>query len=141
MIASGTLSIPSRTAAIDDARSWVGGYLAPAGASSDAVWAIEMALTEALANVIAHAYGGDESREIHLGLELDAERCEIEIVDFGVPFDASSYVAPDLDEARAGGYGVHLIEQLMDEVERTALPDGGTRLRLVKRRWKEGSHD
>jgi len=139
VIASDTLTIDSRTAAIDDVRSWVSGYLAPEGASPEAVWAIEMALTEALANVIAHAYGGDDSQPIHLFLELHADRCEIEIVDFGEPFDEATYSPPDLTEARAGGYGVHLIGELMDEVERTAIPDGGTRLRLVKRRWKEGS--
>lgn len=139
MIASDTLTIDSRTAAIDDVRTWVGGYLAPAGASPEAVWAIEMALTEALANVIAHAYDGDESKPIQLCLELHADRCEIEIVDFGAPFDEATYTPPDLTEAQTGGYGVHLIGELMDEVERTAIPDGGTRLRLVKRRWKEGS--
>ena len=139
MIASGTLTIASRTTAIDQARTWVSGHLVPAGASADAVWAIEMALTEALANVITHAYAGDGSHDIHLSLELHADRCEIEIVDFGEPFDEATYAAPDFTEARAGGYGVHLIGELMDEVERTAIPAGGTRLRLVKRRWKEGS--
>ncbi len=139
MIASDMLTIASRTTAIDQARTWVGGHFVPAGASTDAVWAIEMALTEALANVITHGYAGDESQRIDLFLELHADRCEIEIVDFGEPFDESAYTAPDLTEARVGGYGVHLIEELMDEVERTATPDGGTRLRLVKRRWKEDS--
>jgi serine/threonine-protein kinase RsbW len=141
VIASGTLTISSRTAAIDDARTWVTGYLVPAGASADAVWAIEMAVTEALANVIAHAYGGDESQPINLSLQLHADRLELEIVDFGEPFDESTYTAPDFTKARPGGYGVHLITELMDEVERTGIPDGGTRLRLVKRRWKEGPHD
>ena len=141
MIASDTLTIASRTAAIDDARTWLTAFLVPAGASVEAVWATEMALTEALANVITHAYGGDESQKIHLSLELHDDRCEIVIVDSGRPFDESAYEPPDFTEARAGGYGVHLIGELMDEVERTVTPDGGTRLRLVKRRWKEGSHD
>ena len=141
MIASGTLTISSRPAAIDQARTWVTGYLVAGGASVEAVWAIEMALTEALANVIAHAYAGDDSQSIHLSLELHDGACEIEILDSGEPFDESTYTAPDLTEARAGGYGVHLIGELMDEVERTAPPEGGTRLRLVKRRWKEGAHD
>jgi len=137
VISSDTLTIPSRTTAIDDARRWVSGHLEPAGASTAATWAVEMALTEALANVMAHGYGGDESRSIHLSLQLHADRLELEIVDFGEPFDEAAYTAPDLSEARAGGYGVHLIRELMDEVERTATPDGETRLRLVKRGWKE----
>jgi len=137
VIVSDTLTIASRTTAIDDARRWASGHLAPAGASADAIWAVELALTEALANVIEHGYGGDESKRIDLSLELHFDRLELEIVDFGEPFDPAGYLPPDLDAARAGGYGVHLIEQLMDEVDRTPVPDRGTRLRLVKRGWRE----
>jgi serine/threonine-protein kinase RsbW len=139
VIVSDTMTIASRTTAIDGARVWITGHIVPAGASADAVWEIEMAVTEALANVITHGYGGDESQHIHLALEVHSDRVEIEIVDAAEPFDESAYEAPDLDEPRTGGYGVELIGELMDEVERTATPDGGTRLRLVKRRWKEGS--
>jgi anti-sigma regulatory factor (Ser/Thr protein kinase) len=137
VIASDTLTIASRTTAIDEARRWVAGHLAPAGASADLVWEVEMALTEALANVITHGYRGDDSQLIHLSLQLHADHLEIEIVDFAEPFDDSAYTPPDLTDARSGGYGVHLMRELMDEVERTAIPDGGTRLRLVKRRWRE----
>ena len=137
MIACGTLTIQSATTAIDDARRWARGHLEPAGASEDAIWAVEMALTEALANVIEHGYGGDESQAIELSLELHDDRVELLIVDFGKPFDPAAYRPPDLDAAQSGGYGVHLIAELMDEVERTQ-PDGrGTHLRLVKRRWRE----
>ena len=137
MIASDTLTIPSRTTAIDDARRWARSQLAAAGASEESIWAVEMALTEALANVMEHSYRGDESQRVELALELHEDRLELTIVDFGEPFDAGSYRPPDLDAAQAGGYGVHLIHELMDEVERTQ-PDGqGTNLRLVKRRWRE----
>ena len=139
MIVSDTMTIPSRTTAIDDVRVWVDGHVIPAGASTDAAWAIQMALTDALAYVIIHGYGGDESQSIHLALEVHEDRIELAIVDMAEPFDEAGYEGPDLAEPRAGGYGLHLIGELMDEVERTAMPDGGTRLRLVKRRWKEGT--
>ena len=137
MIASDALTIPSRLAAIEEARGWATAHLVAAGASADAIWAVEMALTEALANVITHGYAGDESQRIELALQLHDDRLELEVVDFGEPFDESSYQPPNLEEASAGGYGVHLMRELMDEVDRSAAPDGGTRLRLVKRRWRE----
>lgn len=137
MISSGTLTIPSRTSAIDDARRWAAAHLASAGASANVVWEVEMALTEALANVIVHGYAGDESGTIALALSLEEGGLELEIVDHGEPFDESGYAPPDLADVRAGGYGLHLIEELVDEVDRVAMPDGGTRLRLVKRRWRE----
>lgn len=134
---SDTLEIASRTPEIDDARVWVTGHLRARGASDDVVWEVELAVTEALANVMRHAYRGAETERVELGLQLDDERIELEIVHFGDPFDPAGYREPDLDAAPTGGYGLHLIGQLMDEVEQKETPGGGTRLRLVKRGWRE----
>jgi len=133
---SATFAIPSRVGAIEDARRWVTGHLQPGGASADALWEIELAMTEALANVIKHAYGGDGSQRIDLALLVEDDRVEIEIVDSGAPFNPASYVPPDLEVASDRGYGVHLIDELMDEVDRQPAGDRGTRLRLVKQGWR-----
>ena len=137
MTVTGELRIPSRTTAIDGARGWVTGHLKPRGATDDAVWEIEMAVTEALANVMKHAYGGDETQVVDLRLRADDEQVEIEIADDGIPFDPAAYVPPDLDASPTGGYGVHLIESLMDVVERRPNGERGTIIRLVKRGWRE----
>jgi serine/threonine-protein kinase RsbW len=130
---SATFDLPSRTPAIDDARVWLSSHLRAAGASDDLVWECELALTEALSNVIRHAYKGDESRHIALTLRLDDAQVEIEVVHQGEPFDPRAYSEPDLDAAPSGGYGLHLIQQLMDDVEQSEAPGSSTRLRLVKR--------
>jgi serine/threonine-protein kinase RsbW len=134
---SDRFAIASRTTEIDDARAWAARQLRTYGASDDLVWEVELALTEALSNVIHHAYGGAETERIELGLRLDGGRVELEILHSGRPFDPASYTAPDLDAAPAGGYGLHVISELMDEVEQTDAPGRGTRLRLVKRLVKE----
>jgi serine/threonine-protein kinase RsbW len=139
VIASDSLTIPSRLTAIDDARRWVTGHIAPAGASVETVWEVELALTEALSNIMRHAYGGDESQRIELGLELDERRLELRIVDFGKPFALDAYQEPDLEASPTGGYGVQMIGELMDEVERTDGSIEGTCLRLVKYQWKEAT--
>lgn len=135
MIVSDSLTIPSRITAIDEARRWATAHLA--GASRDAVWAIEMVLTEALSNVMRHAYAGDEEQLVELTLEVCDEQVVLEIVDLGEPFDPRRYTPPDLDASPTGGYGVHLIGELMDEVDRAPAGDRGTRLRLVKRGWRD----
>ena len=137
MSVSDRLTLPSRTTAIDDARRWASGHLERAGASAEAVWAVELVLTEALSNIVRHAYGGDEGQVIELELDLDDERVELVIVHFGEPFDPSTYSPPDLDAVPTGGYGVLLINELMDEVRRETTADRGTRVTLVKRRWRE----
>jgi phosphoserine phosphatase RsbU/P len=131
---SDALTIPSRTTAIDDARRWVSAHLREGGAADDTVWAVELALTEALANVDRHAYGGDENREIRLELELDDDRLELRIHHTGEPFDPASYVPPDLEAAPPpSGYGIHLLGELLDEV---VFED--TEMRLVKRLKERG---
>lgn len=136
MSVTDTLTISSRTAAIEEARRWAAAHLRSEGASDDAVWALELVLTEALANVIRHAYRGDETKRVELFLHVDLD-LELELLHSGEPFDAETYTPPDLDAAPAGGYGLHLIDALMDEIEQTSTADRRTRLRLVKRRWKE----
>ena len=65
-----SLTIASRRECIDEARHWVSAHARAAGFGPEATGEIELALTEALANVIEHGYGGDESREIALSVAL-----------------------------------------------------------------------
>jgi serine/threonine-protein kinase RsbW len=131
------LVIESRADAIDDARRWVSGQLETAGVGEGDLWAVELALTEALSNVIRHAYRGESSREIRLASSFVDGRLELRIVHWGEPFEPANYRRPDLDSTQPGGYGVHLIELLMDEVESRDMPGGGTQITLVKSRWEE----
>jgi len=126
--------LPSRTPAIDGARVWLSDRLRAAGASADLLWECELALTEALSNVIRHAYGGDGSGLVELELQVGDEWIEIDVVHRGVPFAPEAYSEPDLDAAPTGGYGLYLIRQLMDGVEQMEAPGPSTRLRLTKRR-------
>jgi len=127
------MTIPSRVECIDDVRRWVSARAAEAHASSEAVADIELALTEALANVIEHGYGGDASQEIRVEAEAAAGAFRVAVRDWGHAADPDSFRRRDLDDPGEGGYGVYLIEGLMDDVQREPQPDGGTLLTLVKR--------
>lgn len=129
-----TFVLPTRLASIDDARQWASGHARSAHVGDEAVAAVELALTEALANVIQHSYEDAVDEEILLALEIDDEKLEIDIHDRGKPFDRDSYRPPDLDNPAAGGYGIYLMEELMDEVIRRPLDDGGTLVLLIRYR-------
>jgi anti-sigma regulatory factor (Ser/Thr protein kinase) len=131
------LTIASSTAAIEEARRWAVRQLHVEGLGDEEIWAVELALTEVLSNVIRHAYGGDESREVLLQLSLEPDRLELAVTHWGTPFDEQAYVPPKLESPQAGGYGVRMIEDLMDEVRRGEADSGGTRIVLVKSRRKE----
>jgi anti-sigma regulatory factor (Ser/Thr protein kinase) len=139
MDAPDTLTIASRLECIDDARQWVTTRVRAAGFGDDPIGEIELALTEALANVIEHGYAGDATQSIVLAVVLDDDSLHVRVRDWGRGFEAAEYQPRDLDDPGEGGYGVYLMEQLMDDVTREPQPDGGTLLTLIKRR-KERQH-
>ena len=131
------LSVDSRLEAIDAARTWVTERVRAAGANDDTVGEIELALTEALANVIEHGYEGDQTQKMEVGVEVEADRLRISVRDWGRQADPAAFESRDLDDPGDGGYGVFLMEQLMDDVSREPQPDGGTLLILTKQRKGE----
>lgn len=133
------MTIPSRVECIDDVRRWVSARAAEAHASAEAVADIELALTEALANVIEHGYGGDATKEIRVETEAAAGAFRIAVRDWGQPADPDDFQRRALDDPGEGGYGVHLMEGLMDDVRREAQPGGGTLLTLIKRLQPQGN--
>lgn len=134
-----SLTVSSRLDSIGEARDWVSARVRAAGFGDDPVGEVELALTEALANVLEHAYRGDESKRIDVGVEFDGTTLRVRVRDWGEYFDPASYRGRDLDDPGEGGYGVFLMSQLMDDVTREPQPGGGTLLTLIKIR-KEVPH-
>jgi serine/threonine-protein kinase RsbW len=131
--ASDTLSLPSQLAEIERARRWARGHAEDAGFDEEAAWAVELALAEALSNVIRHGYEGDPRQRIELSIEVDDDKLCVCVRDYAVAFDPHEIVPTDFETPGPGGYGLHLIEELMDEVKRDTSSGSGTVLRLVKR--------
>lgn len=82
---------------------------------------IELALEEALVNIVTYAYD-EPGGMVRISSFIDETRsfwC-IQIIDEGKPFDIQSAGKPDLDaplaERQIGGLGVYLIRKLMDDV-------------------------
>src|SRR5262249_8141894 len=94
----------------------------------------ELALGEAAANVIRHAYPGKPGRPIVLEPETDAPRIRLPLRHEGPPFDPAAAAPPDFDGSREGGFGVYMMEQLTDEVAYVREADGRSAVRLVKNR-------
>jgi anti-sigma regulatory factor (Ser/Thr protein kinase) len=137
MSPSETLTIDSRVDCIDEARRYVTDHVRAAGFGDEAVGEIELALTEAVANVIEHAYREEAGHRIELWAELDDPTVRICVRDWGEYFDPASYRGRDLDDPGEGGYGVFLMSQLMDDVTREPQEGGGTLLTLIKTRKDE----
>lgn len=95
---------------------------------------IEVAVEEAVSNVITHAYP-DGGGVCGLTGALTPTGLEIRIHDAGLPFDPAQIpdYRPDLDgKAASSGLGSHLIRHLMDEMEFCNLGNGGKETRFVR---------
>ena len=82
---------------------------------------VVLAVDEACANAIRHAYGGRADGEIELILGLSDEWIDITVNDQGTPCPAECaeyrpIVRPETNEVEPGGLGVKLIHQVFDEV-------------------------
>lgn len=81
----------------------------------------KIAVDEACTNIIKHAYQGDATQTIELAVIVDDKRFTVRIRDEGRAFKTQAYSEPDIfhlaKSRRAGGFGVHIMRQLMDQVE------------------------
>jgi serine/threonine-protein kinase RsbW len=103
----------------------------------DELLKLELAVDEACANVIEHAYGSDTTREVTVKATLDPEAVQIVIVDTGRGFDPTAIDEVDVEqlirERKSGGLGLHLIRKLMDEVQYQIVPGQKNELKMIKR--------
>ena len=115
------LTIPSSTRYLEEVRRFIETHTLQAGCDAEAVEQFKVAVDEACTNVIKHAYSGEESHELNIGVLIDPDRCTVCIRDTGVAFRPREYNEPDIFELakrrQAGGFGVHIMRRLMDHVE------------------------
>ena len=106
------------------------------GAEADAaaVARLELALAEATANVMLHAYQRQPDRSIELVVEANEQQVCVTIYHCGQGFDPAQAPPPVFDGSKETGYGLYLIEQCVDEVTHLRDERGRCGIRLVKNR-------
>lgn len=88
---------------------------------------LEVALSEACANVVKHAKGADS---IEVRLDVAEDRCAIDVADNGAGFDADAVAEPDTVSDR--GRGLFLIKALSDNVRMHSTPRRGSLIHFEK---------
>jgi serine/threonine-protein kinase RsbW len=122
------LSLPRDEASVPVTRRLVAQALRVVGVDPDTVSDVEIALSEACANVLRHAQVGD-SYEVRAG--FDQEHAFLEIIDQGAGFADTSGSRP-ADDAESGR-GVALMRALMDRVHFETHTGDGASVLLEKR--------
>jgi serine/threonine-protein kinase RsbW len=127
-------SISSKIEAIDEAVQRATEFASRAGFAADALFGIDMAVREALANAVKHGNKLDESKLVEITLiNLDGA-LEILIRDFGEGFDVMEVPDPTNPEnlLKASGRGILFMHNFVDKVEWEAAAGGGTIVKMTK---------
>ncbi len=108
-----------------------------AGLDDRETYKVQMAVDEAVTNIIQHAYKGDREGRIDICCQRRGQDFIVDIRDFGKPFDPSRVRTPrvqgPLSRRTIGGLGLFFMKKLMDQVEFTSDAVHGNRVRMVKR--------
>ncbi|UCF28864.1 MAG: ATP-binding protein [Chloroflexota bacterium] len=133
-----TETFPGRFESLAVIRKFVFQAASDAGFDEKDIYAVELAVDEACANIIEHAYGGEDVGEIECTCNDLIDGLEIIIKDDGEPFDPSTVVPPDfsveLEDVKPRGAGLFLIRNMMDDVDFVFSKKDGNILRMVKRK-------
>ena len=124
--------LPSHPRYLRVVRAAVGELGSVSGLPAEDCRAVILAVDEALANIIRHAYRGHFDRRIEVTCQAFADRLEFDLLDQGEPPDPDRLAPLPLDDVALSGRGTHIIRSIMDEVSYEQAP-GGNRLRLSKR--------
>ena len=138
------LKIPSQSDNLELIREFVGKVASKVGFSEDDLNKIELAVDEACANVIKHAYKNDEkTKPIDVAIQIDYQKLTIIVTDKGKGFDTCNIKLPDmheyLAEIRVGGLGIYLMKTIMDEVDFKVKPGVHNEVKMVKYFMKDNN--
>ena len=99
------------------------------GLSQELIFAIRLALEEAVTNAHRHGHGGDPDRPISIAFSRHGDDLILEVADTGDGFDPGSVPDPRSPEGieRSSGRGLLLIRAFMHHVEHL---DAGRRIRM-----------
>ncbi len=135
-----SLHVPSSTENLSMIRDFVKSIGTQSGMGDMDVAKLEMAVDEACANVMEHAYNSDSTKEVSIRALVDETSVQIEVIDTGKGFDPAAVEQLKLEDLvsakRTGGLGMRLIKSFMDEVHYEMLPGVKNELKMVKRLTK-----
>jgi len=100
--------------------------------AEETVEEIKLAVDEACANVIKHAYKGDTSKKILLKYRVTQDAFTVIIEDSGITVCRGHIKGRNLDDVRPGGLGVHFIKKVFDTFEFDKRKGKGNRLTLIR---------
>lgn len=128
------LSVPSSTMNLAMIRDFVERSAGRSTIDAADMDKLKLAVDEACANVIEHAYNNDATREITVHVWFDDRQVAVEVIDSGSRFDPNQHKPLELQDlvGHKGGMGIRLMKMATDELVVDVDENGHNRLRLIK---------
>lgn len=135
------LSIDATIENIAPVTDFVNGELEALNCPGRILRQIDVAIDELFGNIAQYAYDPDVGpATVRVEVTEDPLAVVITFIDHGVPYDPLSQSAPDihapLEERQAGGLGIFLVRQTMDDV--TYTYKNGQNILKIRKRLTEG---
>jgi len=129
------LVLASRIESIGMAAEIAAKFLSQFGAGDDVVFAVDMAIREAVTNAVIHGNKQDENKNVVVSFSKSANALEIQVRDQGHGFDPEGVADPTdpRNLLKSSGRGILFMRTFMDEVEWLAHDEGGTVVKMTKR--------
>jgi serine/threonine-protein kinase RsbW len=120
------LRLNSRIESVEEAAVAAEEFVRSLELADDAIYAIDLAVRESVANAVKHGNKFDESKPVDLSMSASDDNFEICVRDYGTGFSVDEIPDPtDRDNLlKANGRGILFIRSFMDEVH-WSNPDGG----------------
>lgn len=121
------MKVPAKSDYVGVARLTAFGLANRMGFSYEEIEDLKVAISEAITNTVKHAYTEEGAGEVTIGFGLYEDRMEVMIADYGGSFNLKSIkesIGPynediPISNMKEGGFGLFLIDALMDKVEIT----------------------
>ena len=132
-----TRKFPGRHDSLKELGDYISEQAAAAGFDEKDSYAVQLAVDEAAANIIEHAYGGEDIGDFECTCHVSAGQIEIILKDSGSSFSPMEVpellVGVPLEDFGPRGAGLRLMTKLMDDVQFEFSP-GANKLVMVKRK-------
>ena len=130
------LRLPSRIEVVEEVATAIAGIIKSSEFEEEAAFGIDLAVREAVTNAVLHGNNADESKFIEVILKSSEEFIEISVHDQGAGFNPNEVPDPTDEEniLKTDGRGIFFMRNFMDEVDWQINPQGGTTVRMLKKR-------
>ena len=130
------LVLPNDVQEVPKLAGFIDEFCETCGIDMSTTMSLNLAIEEAVVNVMDYAYPNGEKGDVYIEAECDNDVMTFIIRDNGIPFDPTKASEVDTtlsaEERPIGGLGIHLVRTIMD-TEEYSYTDGQNVLTLKKK--------